>query len=162
MAVVLCMVAGLLALRQRMAWRGLQRLVPPMVNTQRRSGQRPSVLHSRAGRCGQNWLSWRLGSWTTGTSTRTGGIGSSDYVGQYTSVNDLVMVSRGHFLQAIDCGLTEVRAIRLQKLNFARLPPNTPPPYARFGGGASNGFKVFISNKLIVFYEWKNCTRDIC
>ena len=131
-----CMVAGLLALRQGMAWRASQQLVRPMASTPRRSVQRPSVLQSRAGRCGQNWLSLRLGSWTTITWTRIGGIGSSDYVGQYMSVNDLVTVLRGHFLQAIDCGLTEVRATRLQKLNFARLPPTTPPPYARFGGGA--------------------------
>jgi len=62
-------------------------------------------------------------------------MGSSDYVGQYTPVNDLVTVLRGHFLQPIDCGLMEVRATRLQKPSFVRLPPNTPPPYARFGGG---------------------------
>ena len=31
----------------------------------------------KAGRCGQNWLSWRNGSWTTGTWTRNGGIGSN-------------------------------------------------------------------------------------
>ena len=69
---VLCMVANLQDPRRRMAWRGLQRLVRPMGSTPRRSGQRPSVLQSRAGRCGPSWLSLRHGSWTTVTWTRTG------------------------------------------------------------------------------------------
>ena len=56
----------------RMTWRALQPLVRCIVNTPRTSGQRPSVLQSRAGRCARSWQSWRNGSWTTGTWTRTG------------------------------------------------------------------------------------------
>ena len=72
-----CTVADLQGPRQRMAWRGLQRLVRPMVNTQRRSVQRPSVLQNRGARCEQSWPSLRHGSWTTVIWTRTGGIGSN-------------------------------------------------------------------------------------
>ena len=105
-----CMVADPQDRRRRMAWRGLQRLVRPMVNTPKRSGQRPSVLQNRGARCEPSWLSWRHGSWTTVIWTRTGGIGSNR---RYD------FACRG-YLQ----GLGEV---------------------------PSNGFKVFISNKLIVF-----------
>jgi hypothetical protein len=73
----LCTVADLQGPRQRMASRVLQRLVRRMASTPRRSGQMLSVLQNRGARCGPNWLSLRLDSWTTGTWTRTGGIGSN-------------------------------------------------------------------------------------
>ena len=72
-----CTVADPQGPRQGMASRGLQRLVRPMASTQRRSGQRPSVLQSRGARCGPSWLSLRLGSWTTVIWTRNGGISSN-------------------------------------------------------------------------------------
>ena len=56
--------ATALAYDLRTGWHALQRLAGPMASTQRKSEQKPSVLQSRAGRCGQNWLSWRHGSWT--------------------------------------------------------------------------------------------------
>jgi len=61
----------------RMTWRALQRLVRRIVNTPRTSGQRPSARPSLGARCGPSLLSWRRGSWTTGTWTRNGGIGSN-------------------------------------------------------------------------------------
>jgi hypothetical protein len=35
------------------------------------------VMQNRAGRCEQSWPSLRVGSWTMGIWTRTGGIGSN-------------------------------------------------------------------------------------
>ena len=74
----LCTVARFHRARQRMAWRGLQRLVRPMGSTQRRSGRSQGVMQKRDGRCARSWLSLRHGSWTTVIWTRIGGISSNN------------------------------------------------------------------------------------
>jgi len=49
-----------------------------MANTSRTSEQKPNAELSRGARCGPNWLNLRLGLWTMGIWTRTGGIGSNN------------------------------------------------------------------------------------
>ena len=67
-----CTAADLQDRRQRMAWRSLQRLVPPTASSPRRSVQRPSAGPRWGARCEQSWLSWRNGSWSTVIWTRNG------------------------------------------------------------------------------------------
>ena len=60
-----------------MDWRDLHRPGPRTGSTPRRSVRSQGVMQNRDGRCGQNWLSLRHGSWTTGIWIRNGGIGSN-------------------------------------------------------------------------------------